>query len=50
MLEFDVNNFLSYNPTCVIFLGKKFTAPVDIVILLAWQLIYNILINKKLNQ
>jgi len=46
MIELHKNNDLTYNPTSVIFLGKEFPAPVDIVILMAWQYIGNLLREK----
>ena len=46
MIELHKNNDLTYNPTSVIFLGKEFPAPVDIIILLAWQYIGNLLREK----
>jgi hypothetical protein len=46
MIELHKNNDLAYNPTCVRFLGKEFPAPIDIIILMAWQEIYNLLREK----
>jgi hypothetical protein len=47
MIEIHKNNDLSYNPTSVVFLGKEFSAPIDIVILMAWQYIFNLLKKEK---
>lgn len=42
MLELD-NGSLTYQPTCVIYKGKEFKAPIDILILMSYDYIYELL-------
>lgn len=42
MLELD-NGSLTYQPTCVIYNGKEFKAPIDMIVLMSYDYIYQLL-------
>ena len=41
MIEFH-NGSLTYQPTCVIYKGKEFKAPIDILVIMGYEYIYEL--------